>query len=204
MRRPRECHCASRIPLHVKICFHHFDHCVSEFLLADLPGARHQHIADPSQHVHDVMKQVRELACSRSTAGICRVELDAFVAALIEVLHLIDAQSCVDVLHLRLLPVVKSPVPELSLQSIDVLLPSNAAIPCGLVVNELISNALKHAFPGERTGEIKIDLSHESATMVVLSVCADGVGIPENFPIEETATLGLQLVTMLTDSWGAS
>ena len=43
------------------------------------------------------------------------------------------------------------------------LLPINAAIPCGLVVNELISNSLKHAFPDKRTGEISIDLAHESA-----------------------------------------
>ena len=46
----------------------------------------------------------------------------------------------------------------LSIKSVDVLLPINAAIPCGLVVNELISNALKHAFPGDGQGEITIEL----------------------------------------------
>lgn len=91
---------------------------------------------------------------------------------------------------------------KLSLQSIDVLLPINAAIPCGLVVNELISNSLKHAFPDNRTGEISIHLAHESAGMVVLSVSDDGVGIREHFDITQTATLGLQLVTMLVDQLG--
>ena len=48
---------------------------------------------------------------------------------------------------------------------VEVLLPINAAIPCGLVVNELISNALKHAFPGDRDGEITIDLAPGRRTM---------------------------------------
>ena len=90
----------------------------------------------------------------------------------------------------------------LAINSVDVLLPINAAIPCGLVVNELISNALKHAFPGDRTGDIKIDLEYGGPNRVRLSVSDDGVGFPQGFDMEQTTTLGLQLVTMLVDQLG--
>jgi PAS domain S-box-containing protein len=85
-----------------------------------------------------------------------------------------------------------------SINSGEVLLPINAAIPCGLVVNELISNALKHAFPRDTKGGIAIELSHDGPATVILSVSDSGVGISETFDITRTATLGLQLVTMLT------
>ena len=91
---------------------------------------------------------------------------------------------------------------KLTMNASEVQLPINAAIPCGLVVNELISNALKHAFPGDIRGEITVDLSSESPTMVGLAVSDDGVGIAEDFDLAQTATLGLQLVTMLTDQLG--
>ena len=86
-----------------------------------------------------------------------------------------------------------------SINSGEVLLPINAAIPCGLVVNELISNALKHGFPRDTKGGIAIELSHDGPETVILSVSDSGVGISEAFDITRTATLGLQLVTMLTD-----
>jgi len=85
-----------------------------------------------------------------------------------------------------------------SINSGEVLLPINAAIPCGLVVNELISNALKNAFPRDTKGGIAIELSHDGPATVILSVSDSGVGISETFDITRTATLGLQLVTMLT------
>jgi PAS domain S-box-containing protein len=86
----------------------------------------------------------------------------------------------------------------------DVLLPINAAIPCGLLVNELISNALKHAFPDDRRGEITIALLMDNPQYAVLTVSDNGVGIPETFNLEQTPTLGLQLVTMLSDQLGGA
>ncbi len=92
----------------------------------------------------------------------------------------------------------------LKLNSIDVFLPINTAIPCGLIVNEIIANSLKHAFPGNREGTIGIDLSHLDATTVRLTVNDDGVGIPESRDLTDTTTLGLQLITMLTDQLGGT
>ncbi len=90
----------------------------------------------------------------------------------------------------------------LSVEAEQVLLPINAAIPCGLVVNELISNALKHGFPGDRRGNVTVKLTANSSGEAVLSVTDDGVGIPESVDTSKTSTLGLQLVTLLADQLG--
>jgi len=55
----------------------------------------------------------------------------------------------------------------------------DVAIPCGLIINELVSNSLKHAFPPGRKGEIEISMSSTSEDMIELKVRDNGVGIPE-------------------------
>jgi two-component sensor histidine kinase len=87
----------------------------------------------------------------------------------------------------------------LSIRSEDIHLPINAAIPCGLLINELISNCLKHAFPQERRGRIDISFVHQPDNYVVLTVADNGVGIAEDFELAETTSLGLQLVFLLAD-----
>jgi PAS domain S-box-containing protein len=74
----------------------------------------------------------------------------------------------------------------------------NAAIPCGLILNELVLNALKHAFPGERKGEIIVELHENEGGTIRLTVRDNGVGFPDGVDIEHTDTLGLQIVTLLT------
>lgn len=77
------------------------------------------------------------------------------------------------------------------------------AVPCGLIVNELVSNAFKHAFPGERRGEIHVELNHESDARLALVVADDGVGLPPGLDLEQSDTLGLQLVAGLAQQLGA-
>ena len=79
----------------------------------------------------------------------------------------------------------------------DVLISIDSAIPCGLILNELISNSLKHAFPEGQEGEVKITLSSFDENKIELVVSDNGVGIPENLDFENTKSLGLQLVNML-------
>jgi PAS domain S-box-containing protein len=86
----------------------------------------------------------------------------------------------------------------------DVLLPINLAIPCGLIINELISNALKHAFPGTRAGVIRVAIKQQTGNKVLLSVSDDGIGIESNADLQQTNTLGLQLVRLLADQLGAT
>jgi two-component sensor histidine kinase len=70
-------------------------------------------------------------------------------------------------------------------------------IPCGLIVNELISNSLKYAFPEDRSGEITIALNNLSDDGIELAVGDNGVGFPEHLDFRDTKTMGLELVTML-------
>jgi two-component sensor histidine kinase len=92
----------------------------------------------------------------------------------------------------------------LSISVDQVQLPINAAIPCGLMVNELISNALKHAFPNDMRGEIKIELALDGAGQVILVVTDNGVGINEALDLSQTTTLGLQLVYLLGEQLGGT
>jgi len=73
------------------------------------------------------------------------------------------------------------------------------AIPCGLVINELISNAFKYAFP-EQTGEIRIDISLTAEDDIGLIVSDNGVGMPANFDLHDSKTLGLKLVWGLVEN----
>jgi len=92
----------------------------------------------------------------------------------------------------------------------------DTAVPLGMIVNELVSNSLKHAFPDGRTGEIQIKLSREineksengkveckseecKSILYNLTVSDNGVGISESISIEDSDTLGIQLVSILVD-----
>ena len=72
------------------------------------------------------------------------------------------------------------------------------AIPCGLILNELITNSLKYAYPEGQAGEIKIVVK-EIGGKVNISVQDFGIGLPENFKIEQSDSLGLSLVDTLID-----
>jgi PAS domain S-box-containing protein len=87
---------------------------------------------------------------------------------------------------------------QLSLDIHDVNVDIDAAIPLGLIVNELISNSLKYAFPDDRKGEIAISVKKEGHTMTV--VFRDtGIGIPADLDWKNTQSLGLRLVNTLVD-----
>ncbi|GEM_PF-1352776 len=78
-----------------------------------------------------------------------------------------------------------------------VLVPVDKAVPFGLIINELVSNAFKHAFPGGRRGTLEIGFRLENGRFS-LTVRDDGVGIPSTFDVSRATTLGLQLVNALT------
>jgi two-component sensor histidine kinase len=73
----------------------------------------------------------------------------------------------------------------------------NTGIPCGLIMNELISNSLKHAFPGGRSGNVYLELKRQDDRRLCLVVRDDGIGLPEGLDIQKTKTLGMQIVTLL-------
>lgn len=75
----------------------------------------------------------------------------------------------------------------------------DTAVPCGLIINELVSNSLKHAFKGKENCELQIDMQYDSGESIILQVSDNGKGIPENFNILESSTLGMKLVQNLTN-----
>ena len=72
------------------------------------------------------------------------------------------------------------------------------AVPCGLIVSELISNAIKHAFPNDRQGKMTIALVLTPPDIVTLRVTDDGIGLPDGVQIGQIGKLGLSLVDALT------
>ena len=68
------------------------------------------------------------------------------------------------------------------------------AIPCGLIAHELLSNALRHAFPGGRKGEIFIDMNEHKSGKFTLIMRDTGIGLPKDLNYRKSKTLGMQLV----------
>jgi PAS domain S-box-containing protein len=87
---------------------------------------------------------------------------------------------------------------ELEIDVESVTLAVDKAIPCGLILSELLSNTLKHAFPNEREGKVQVSLHRMSADLELV-VADDGIGIPADFCVEDSQTLGMQLVTTLVE-----
>jgi PAS domain S-box-containing protein len=125
--------------------------------------------------IHEILYQSQDLA---------QVDLAAYVHKLAaHLLHSYDADSHAVALKINVAPV-----------SLSV----DTAIACGLIINELVSNSLKYAFPNGRGGEIRINLQTGERHQLTLTVSDDGVGLSPQLDPSRTETLGLQLVTMLT------
>ncbi len=73
----------------------------------------------------------------------------------------------------------------------------DTALSCGLILNELVANALKHAFPNQRQGRVRVSLSAGTPGELILAVADDGVGMPAAIDISTSTTLGLQMVAGL-------
>ena len=78
----------------------------------------------------------------------------------------------------------------------------DVAVPCGLIVAELVSNALRHAFPDPREGEVGVELCPNGGGKLMLRIRDNGLGLPKGFDWRQARTLGLQLVGDLTRQLG--
>lgn len=75
-------------------------------------------------------------------------------------------------------------------------------VPFMLIINEMIANSLKHAFPGDRKGEIRISLCPKDENMIELEISDNGVGIPSDMDFRTTDSLGLRIITGLANQLG--
>ena len=131
--------------------------------------------------VHEALYQSRSLA---------RVHVGDYARRL--AVDLLRAQS-VELERLRL-----------TVEADEVWLPAEKAVPCGLILNELLTNCVKHAFPGGRAGEIRLAVRADAGAQVTLLVGDDGVGYPPAVDLRQTDSLGLQLVCLLTEQLGGT
>ncbi|HET8710145.1 MAG TPA: histidine kinase dimerization/phosphoacceptor domain -containing protein, partial [Spongiibacteraceae bacterium] len=82
-------------------------------------------------------------------------------------------------------------------------LPITQAIPCGLIVNELVTNAFKYAFPEKRSGAMRVELSINDDERVLLEISDNGVGLSPDIDMDNLTSLGLELVAVLSEQIGA-
>ena len=73
----------------------------------------------------------------------------------------------------------------------------DTAIPCGLIINELVTNSLKHAFKHGMLGEIVVDMKYRQDNKFVLTVKDNGLGLPSTLMVEKPETLGFSLIQSL-------
>ncbi|WP_319559455.1 histidine kinase dimerization/phosphoacceptor domain -containing protein [Marispirochaeta sp.] len=110
----------------------------------------------------------------------------------------INFSDYIHTLAQELMALYEPPVPvsfNFSVQQVTLCI--DHAVPCGLIVNELITNALKFAFANSSRGSIYIDLKRRG-DLVELFIGDDGSGLPDGFSLQDASTLGLQLISVLT------
>lgn len=116
----------------------------------------------------------------------------------------VDIQSYIEKLSRKLKMIYASDkLITLHLDVTNVFLDVNHAIPCGLILNELISNAFKHAFNKKKRGDIYVSFCQDEDNSFIMKVKDNGVGLNDSLDIQKSNTLGLQLVRILTEQLNA-
>lgn len=118
------------------------------------------------------------------SANLARIDFGGYVEQLVNSLHRTYGATAAGV--------------DLKVDVADIPMSVDVAIPCGLIINELVTNAFKHAFHDGRKGEVCISLSQGDGGMLLLMVSNNGIPFPEDIDIRNTESLGLQLVNTLT------
>jgi PAS domain S-box-containing protein len=117
----------------------------------------------------------------------------------------IDLGAYIDQLTQSVLRMYKAKGVGVQVRTDHIHLDMDQAIPCGLIINELLTNALKYAFPGDRQGVFAIEaFNSDDATQVTLIIGDDGIGLPEDVDIHGINTLGLKLVHGLVNQLGGT
>jgi PAS domain S-box-containing protein len=160
-------------------------------VISSLLNLQSRHIQDPAvlEMFKESQRRIRSMALIHErlyqSSDLSRIEFSQYLRNLAT--HLFHSYQ------------VDSSRIQLRIEAEEVHLNINTAIPCGLIVNELVSNALKHAFPEGRSGSLDLDLRRVAGDGYVLRVKDDGVGFPETLDFRKTETLGMQIVSTLVD-----
>jgi PAS domain S-box-containing protein len=160
-------------------------------IVSSLLNLQSKHIEDPS--THDIFREgqnrVRSMALVHEklyqSEDLARVDFFEYIQSLSNYLFQVYGIKASDV--------------QMEIDVKDFFLDINTAIPCGLIVNEIITNSLKHAFPKGKKGEIKVRIEPVDPTSFYLNISDNGIGLPPELNVQTTQTLGLQLVNMLVE-----
>ncbi len=162
-------------------------------VISSLLSLQSDHIKDPAlgRLLSDSQDRIRSMALVHETlygsTNLSSIDLRAYIESLTA--HLVQSYA------------VKGRV-RLERDTQRVLLGIDAAVPCGLLLNELISNALKHAFPGERSGMVTVKLERVEDDQLRLVVSDNGIGLPADVEPSKSHSLGLRLVSALAEQLG--
>ncbi len=160
-------------------------------VISSLLSLQSKHLSDPAavEMFRECQHRIRTMALVHESlyksSDLSKIEFGSYLRSLAS--HLLHFNE-VDSRRIRL---------ETALE--EVYLDLQTAIPTGLIANELLSNAMKHAFPGKRSGTIELGFRPLPEGSYVLSVKDNGVGFPEGIDIRKTESLGLQIVSSLID-----
>ncbi len=159
-------------------------------VISSLLNLQANHVTDPvaKEMFHESQRRIRSMALVHEklyqSANLCRIDFGEYLKHLST--HLF--QSCGVSTH-RV---------HLHLELEELPLEVNTAIPLGMIFNEIMTNALKHAFPGERKGEIRVILQRFRPGRASLEIKDNGIGLPPGFSLENSETLGLQIIKTLS------
>jgi two-component sensor histidine kinase len=148
----------------------------------------------------------RENGAPRNGLAECKARIDA-IALIHEKLYQSDDHACVQfsdyartlASHVFSTTGVSRARVTLDVDVESIALPVDKAIPCGLILNELLANALEHAFPGDRRGAVRVELVRTAGGDIRLSVSDDGVGMTPDIDPASAASLGMHLVSTLVE-----
>jgi two-component sensor histidine kinase/PAS domain-containing protein len=158
-------------------------------VVASLLGLQARGISDPELRIlfKESQNRVRSMALIHEklyrSETLADVDLNSYIQDLVAELvdfHRLDKEKVT-----------------LNVEIKGVSLPLNLAISCALILHELVSNSLKHAFPRDRSGTIHVILNNTADGEAMLNVSDDGVGLPAEVDIENTTSLGLKVVNLL-------
>jgi two-component sensor histidine kinase len=158
-------------------------------IISSLLNLQSSRVTDPGtiQSLRDSQSRVRSMALIHEklyqSQSLAKIDFGEYVKSLAGDLFRSYRQSLTGI--------------ELNIQTDKVLLELDQAVPCGLILNELITNALKYAFPDGRNGTITVELRAGSEQNINLRVADNGIGMPLDFDILKANSLGLQLINSL-------
>lgn len=165
-------------------------------IVSSLLSLQLENVNDPRTFdaLRESQNRVRSMALVHETlyrsGNLGRIDLAVYVSALCA--HLFRAYG-IDASRIQL-----------SLNVFNASLDLERAVPLGLITNELVSNALKYAFPDGRSGSIRVDFAVDSNHTYQLSIADDGIGLPEPFDLNQLKSLGLQLTRDLIQQLSGS